>query len=254
MALSNAQKQERWRKRNLIALSWDAREIVRRLATMEDQPKLALIVALLNQRLNPKDGRCQWVKDDGGRRGSIPRGRKDEVGDCVARAIAIATEKPYREVHDALIATAVRVAAEGKGDWAKWAKRKGRFRAFHADHGVPTEVSDIYLAALGWKYTSTKKLPRGKGIRLRADELPGGRLIVDLRRHYTAVIDGVIHDTQDCSEEGRRRIRGYWSKPPRSVAARSGASGSGGRSSPRSMARSIRSTKRRSILNSCARL
>src|SRR5262245_24635404 len=103
MALTNAEKQARWRRRNLIPLTADAREIVRRLETMDDQGKFAQIVGLLNERLNPKDGRCRWVYDDGGRHGSgISRGRKDEVGDCVARAIAIATEKPYREVHDAL--------------------------------------------------------------------------------------------------------------------------------------------------------
>src|SRR5262249_25544907 len=101
MALTNAEKQARWRKRNLIALTANAREIARRLATMDDQVKLAQIVGLLNKQLNPKDGRCRWVKDDGGRGGSgIPRGRKGEIGDCVARAIAIATQKPYREVHD----------------------------------------------------------------------------------------------------------------------------------------------------------
>src|SRR5262245_38333063 len=114
MALTNAEKQARWRRGNLVPLTADAHEIARRLATMDDQVKLAQIVALLNGRLNPQDGRCRWVKDDGGRRGSgIARGRKDEVGDCVARAIAIATQKPYREVHDALIVATVRHVAAG---------------------------------------------------------------------------------------------------------------------------------------------
>jgi hypothetical protein len=214
MALTNAEKQARWRKRNVIVLTADAGEIARRLATMDDQAKLALIVGFLNKRLNPKDGRCRWVKDDGGRRGSgIPRGCKDEVGDCVARAIAIATQKPYREVHDALTVAKVRDVAAGKSAWTRRARRKGGVHAFHADHGVPDEASAPYLESLGWRYTSTKDLPRGRGIHLRADELPRGRLIVDLRRHYTAVIDGVIHDTRDCSEEGRRRVRGFWAKP-----------------------------------------
>ena len=48
------------------------------------------------------------------------------------------------------------------------------------------------------------------GVHLRADELPRGRLIVQLRRHPTAVIDGTIRDTVDCSDEGRCRIQGYW--------------------------------------------
>jgi len=213
MALTNAEK-ARWRERNLISLTADACEIARRLATMDDQNKLAQIVGLLNERLNPKTGRCRWVKSDGGRHGSgISRGRKDEVGDCVVRAIAIATQKPYREVHDALTVAKVRDVAAGKNDWTRWARRKGGVRAFHADHGVSDEVYGPYLEDLGWRFTSTKDLPRGRGVHLRSDELPRERLIVRLPGHLVAVIDGVIHDTHDCSDEGRRRIQGYWIEP-----------------------------------------
>jgi hypothetical protein len=212
MALSNAEKQRRWRERNLIPLTADAREIARKLAAMDDQVKLSLIVGLLNQRLNPKGGRCRWVKDDGGRgRSGIARaGHKDGVGDCVARAIAIAAQKPYREVHDALTVAKVRDVAAGKSEWTRRAGRRGGVHAFYADHGVPDEVYGPYLEGLGWRFTSTKELPRGRGIHLRTDELPPGRLIVRLPRHLTAVIDGVIHDTVDLSDEGRRRIQGYW--------------------------------------------
>jgi len=211
MALSNAQKQARFRQRNLLLLTADARKIVDKLVTMDDQAKLALIVSLLNKRLSPKDGRCRWVKDDGGRgRPDIARGRRGETNDCVARAIAIATQRPYREVHDALTAATVRYVAVSDSDWARRARRRGGVCVFHADHGVATEVYGPYLKRLGWKLTSTRELPRGKGVHLRADELPRGRLIVALPRHLVAVIDGVIHDTHDCSDEGRRRIQGYW--------------------------------------------
>jgi hypothetical protein len=216
-APTNAQHQARWRERNLISLAADAREIANRLVAMDDQAKLAQIVIFLNRKLNPTDGRCGFVKDDGGRsRSGIAYGGKDDrVGDCVARAIAIATQRPYREVHDALTLATVRYVASAeseKSDWGRWARRKGGVRAFHADHGVVNVVSGPYLKSLGWKYTSTKELPRGKGVHLRADELPPGRLIVDIHRHLCAVINGVIHDTFDCSNEGRCRIRGYWSK------------------------------------------
>jgi len=229
MALSNAEKQRRWQKRNLLSLTWDAREIIRKLATMDDQIKLAQIVAGLNARLKPTDGRCRWVKDDGGRRRSdIARsGSADGTGDCVARAIAIATRKPYREVHDALTVAKVRDVAAGSDAWARRARRKGGVHAFHADHGVSDAVYGPYLEGLGWRFTSTKELPRGRGVHLRADELPGGRLIVRLPRHLSAVIDGVIHDTLDCSDEGRCRIQGYWTvkncKRPRKRAPQVGA-------------------------------
>jgi hypothetical protein len=217
MALTNAEKQDRWRKRNLIPLTADAHEIARKLLTMDDRVKLALVVGLLNQQLNPKPGRCKFVKDDGGRRGSgIPRGHKgDETNDCVARAIAIATEKPYREVHDAMTAAKVRYVAAGKSAWTKRARHRGGVRAFHADHGVYDEAYGPYLEGLGWRFTSTKDLPRGKGVHLRADELPPGRLIVRLPGHLVAVIDGEIHDVSDPSSEGRARIRGYWTEQHR---------------------------------------
>jgi hypothetical protein len=160
-----------------------------------------------------EDGRCRFVEDDGGRSESgIARGSaKDATWDCVVRSIAIATGKPYRNVHDGLTGATVRFVANAKDGWGKQKRRS--VRDFHADHGVHRDVSGPYLQALGWKYTSTKELPRGRGMHLRADELPRGRLIVDVRRHWVAVIDGVLHDTIDCSDDGRRRILGYWSPP-----------------------------------------
>ena len=98
---------------------------------------------------------------------------------------------------------------------ARWARRRKGARTFHADYGVADEVYGPYLEDLGWTFTSTKELPRGRGIHLRADELPRGRLIVRLPGHLTAVIDGVIHDTNDCSDDGRCRIQGYWTVQPR---------------------------------------
>jgi len=214
MALTNTEKQRRWRARNFVSLAADAHEIARKLTMMDDRVKFARVVALLNQKLNPKDGRCRFVKNDGGRsKSGIARGRGDGVGDCVTCAIAITTGKPYREVHDALTAATVRHVAAASDAWARRARRRGGVRAFSADHGVMDAVYGPYLEQLGWRFTSTKELPRGRGVHLRADELPGGRLIVQLPGHLTAVIDGVIHDTSDCSDEGRRRIRGYWTEP-----------------------------------------
>jgi hypothetical protein len=51
--------------------------------------------------------------------------------------------------------------------YARWArrdgaKRRGGLRLLLTDHGVEREISDPYLEALGWKYISTKELPRAK--------------------------------------------------------------------------------------------
>ena len=43
--------------------------------------------------------RCKYVEDDGGRAAA---GYGEPEGDCVARAITIATGKPYAEVFEAL--------------------------------------------------------------------------------------------------------------------------------------------------------
>jgi len=69
--------------------------------------------------------------------------------DCAPRVIAIAMQRPYREVHDALTAAAVRHAATADTDWGKWARRRGSFRAFHADHGVHRRFG---LADCGQQY------------------------------------------------------------------------------------------------------
>ena len=53
----------------------------------------------------------------------------------------------------------------------------------------------------------------GCRVHLRAEELPPGRLIVSVSRHLVAVIDGVIHDTLDCSRNGSRCVYGYYSRP-----------------------------------------
>ena len=56
---------------------------------------------------------------------------------------------------------------------------------------------------------------QGCKVHLRADELPTGRLIVAVSKHITAVIDGVIHDTHDCSRSGTRCVYGYFTEGTR---------------------------------------
>ena len=231
MPLTSAEKQARYRKRNVVLLTADAHAIADKLMEMQDQAKLIQIVALLKDRLDPTDGRCRWVKDDGGRRKSgIARGanRKDKTGDCVTRAIAIATEKPYQDVHDALTVGTVRHVYAGDDDsrypkwdgdsrypkWTKWARRRGGVRAFDPDHGCFDVVYGTYLESLGWSYTSTGS----KKVRLRADELPRGRLIVRISNHLVAVIDHVIYDTCNSGGAGRVPVKGYWTSPPTSTA------------------------------------
>lgn len=136
-----------------------------------------------------------FLRDDGGRTAAGFRG---DAGDCVTRAIAIATDTPYREIYDAL--------GEFNSALVKGGKRSAR-------DGVPRKVYDALLDLLGWTWTPTMTIGSGCWVHLREGELPEGRLIVRLSGHLTAVIDGVVHDTHDPSRGGTRCVYGYWTAP-----------------------------------------
>lgn len=140
--------------------------------------------------------------NDGGRAAAGFRG---STGDCVTRAIAIATGTPYRAVYDAL------------NELAKTERQTKRMRrGSSARTGVYRKTYERYLRSLGWTWTPTMHIGQGCTVHLRADELPLGPLIVALSRHMTAVIDGVIHDTHDPSRDGTRCVYGYY-QPPGSI-------------------------------------
>lgn len=125
------------------------------------------------------------VFDDGGRSTAGYRGR---AGDCVARAIAIASRRPYHEVYDALAA----------GTGAQRTTR-GAAKGRSARNGINTgrKWFKDYMASLGFRWTPTMKIGSGCTVHLLAGELPMGRLVVAVSKHYTTLIDGVIHDTHD---------------------------------------------------------
>jgi len=69
------------------------------------------------------------------------------------------------------------------------------------------------MADLGWEWTPTMQIGSGCTVHVRKDELPSGRLILRLSKHYAAFIDGVLHDTHDGRRDGTRCVYGYWKKP-----------------------------------------
>jgi hypothetical protein len=139
-----------------------------------------------------------FVMNDGGR---LTYGYKGVTGDCVTRAIAIATGESYQTVYDALNVLAV---SERRGI------RKRRVSSSRS--GVYRQTYQKYLAKMGWKWIPTMQVGSGCKVHLRAEELPKGRLVVRVSGHLTAVIDGVIHDTHDCSRAGTRCVYGYFVK------------------------------------------
>lgn len=146
--------------------------------------------------LDPIRTGMPWVYHDGGR---AQAGFKGDTGDCVTRAIAIATHQPYREVYDALNTT-IKNARKG----SKAARGSSRT-------GINKVVYHRYLAGLGWTWTPTMFIGSGTQVHLRPDELPGGTLIARLSKHLCAVVDGTIYDTYDPSRAGDRCVYGIYS-------------------------------------------
>ena len=142
----------------------------------------------------------QFVYDDGGRRAA---GYKGQAGDCVCRAIAIASGMDYREVYEL-------IGEEAKLERPGSTRRGGRRSS--ARTGVFKATSKRLLGKLGFAWTPTMKIGSGCQVHLREGDLPNGRLVVKLSKHLVAVIDGVIHDTHDPSRDGTRCVYGYWSK------------------------------------------
>lgn len=130
----------------------------------------------------------KWVFDDGGR---AEAGFKGRTGDCVCRAIAIATQRPYKEIYNLIneLAKSERIG-----------KRKSGVSS--AREGVYKTTEDKVMKLLGWKWVPTMLVGKGCKVHLQEDELPKGRLVVRLSKHSTAVIDGVIHDTYDPNDRG----------------------------------------------------
>jgi hypothetical protein len=139
-----------------------------------------------------------FVYADGGR---ADTGRRGSGGDCVTRAIAIASGQDYQQVFDGL-----RLAVERERP------RRGGKRST-VSNGVKGPTLRRYMASLGWEWTPTMQIGSGCKVHLRADELPSGRLVVQVSGHVCAVIDGVVHDTHDPSRGGTRCVYGYWQQP-----------------------------------------
>lgn len=126
-------------------------------------------------------------------------GYTGSAGDCVVRAIAIATEQSYQSVYDSLFEM-------NKSQRGKMRGKSPR------DGGTRKATIKKYLSLLGWTFTPTMSIGSGCRVHLKSNELPSGRLIVSVSKHLVAVIDGIINDTYDCSRNGTRCVYGYFSK------------------------------------------
>jgi len=161
-----------------------------------------------------------FIYNDGGRAAA---GYKGHTGDCVTRAVAIASGRPYQEIYEAL----------AMGNVSQRRTRKSKTRKAEGQKTAAKGISvrrkwfKDYMRSLGFRWVPCMGIGTGCTVHLSGDnsELPNGRLIVAVSKHYTAVIDRVINDTynpqrdthvteyrngEDVHSIQRRCVYGYW--------------------------------------------
>jgi hypothetical protein len=128
-----------------------------------------------------------FIKSHGGREKYFPTSRKkDRTGDCVIRAIAIATHQDYTTVWAHLFAAATAVG--------------------HMPNDA--RVYEPYLANRGWKKHSFLKQTNGRKFTVR--DFPRDNAIVKTTKHLTVIAGGVHYDTWDC---GSWKANTYYTPP-----------------------------------------
>lgn len=113
------------------------------------------------------------------------------TGDCATRAMAVVTGEHYLS-----ILRLIQNEAENE--------RGGK----RSDGKTYTRLSAVrnIMQQKGWQFVDMRKSPK-KFSEWKAET---GTWLVWCPQHFTAVIDGVIHDTFDPRTEGITTVKGYW--------------------------------------------
>lgn len=138
-----------------------------------------------------------FVFNDGGR---AKAGFKGFTRDCTVRAISTATEQSYDVVYDSL------------NNLIKTAKQTKKVKGKSARTGTPLKLIHKYMDSIGWEWIACMTIGSGCKVHLKESELPKGRIVCRVSKHLTCVIDGVLHDTWDCSKNETKCVYGYWIK------------------------------------------
>lgn len=137
-----------------------------------------------------------FIYHDGGR---SMAGYRGFAGDCGTRAAAIVLNKPYREVYKEFN----KLGKKERSSWIREIRGKSS-----GGNGIWLSTLKKYMFWHGFVW-----VPVNCRLHLRGDELPKGRLLLRISKHYTAMVDGILYDNQDCSDEGMRSVYGYFYKP-----------------------------------------
>lgn len=144
----------------------------------------------------------KFIEHDGGR---SEAGFKGKTGDCVTRAIAIATGLPYQEVYDELFKRAKEYAQTHRNKYARSLQKNPSPR-----DGMHRCIYEPYLFERGFIWEATMGIGTGCTMHLRESELPSGILIATVSKHLTCVKYGTLYDTYDCSRGGTRCVYGMY--------------------------------------------
>ena len=140
-----------------------------------------------------------FIHNDGGRAAA---GYAGSTGDCVTRAISIALQQDYEHIRQELMSATADFRRTSR---KKSARKRTTNSVFN---GVPPDVYRRWLENRGWTLTSCQQVGHPSSVRMIADHLPRGRIIVRLRKHLVAVIDHTVHDTH------RSHTRAGWTEMP----------------------------------------
>jgi hypothetical protein len=130
---------------------------------------------------------AKYKYSDGGR---LDAGFKGKAGDCVTRAIAIATGRQYREVYNIL----------AKANQVDFGERSAR-------NGIYKVTYERILKEMGFVW---HKAPVFIGRKARTYDMPKDKIVIArMAHHIVAVVNGVAHDTYDSTN---KMVYGYWAK------------------------------------------
>ena len=148
---------------------------------------------------------------DGGRSNYF----KGEAGDCVVRAIAIATNTDYKVVYDELFQINKDYVAKKNTKLSKQMKSRANQKGGTPRNGNYKKIYHDYLINKGWKWVSLRKF--GSKERTKLDQLTHLKnIIVAVNKHLMCMKDGIVYDTWDSrwsywfEKKSARTANGYY--------------------------------------------
>lgn len=126
----------------------------------------------------------EWIYDDGGRSDYF----RANAGDCVTRAIAIATGRDYKEVYNTI----------------------KKIIGYTPRNGVSKKDTQKVMKHFGGVWKPCMKIGTGCKVHLTESELPEGTIICSVTHHVVCIKDRVIYDNHNPSRFGERCVYGYW--------------------------------------------